>query len=390
MRNRVTLPFAADLDTLLRERIQHYTRGRPTLGPEDIGEVAWGVSTLWEGFTGKRELAGVDYLARPELLHAYLLYYVPRSYVQARLVLRHLDPERIQRVLDLGSGPGPVLRAAVDGLAKAGRTLDLTAVDHDARALELAKQVVGRPLRGLVGKLPTLPKPLTDEKFDLITMGLVLNELFPGDPEAARRRADWLLAEVWPRVSPGGYLAIIEPALKETGRSALEVRDRMVAAGLRVVAPCVRQGPCPALVKERDWCHAGIRFQAPAQLQSIGRGVGIDATDLRFTYLVFRREAAPAPIAAGESLRVVSDPLAEKGRLKFWVCGERGRVLLDRQDKHRSAANEVLAELARAELISVEGAEERTDGLRVGEATQLRRQQGAVDSETEVPGNGLR
>ena len=391
MRNRVELPFASDLETLLRERIRDFTGGRDTLAAEEIGEVAWGVSTLWEGFTGKRELAGVDYLARPELLHAYLLYYVPRSYVQARLVLRHVDPARVTRVVDLGSGPAPVLRAAVDALSQPNRTIELSAVDHDARALEVAKRVVGRPLRAWLSKLPALPGPVQEERFDLVTLGLVLNELFAGGGlDAVEKRADWLRTQVWPLINPGGYLAIIEPALKETGREALHLRDRLTSSGLRIVAPCVRQGPCPALVLERDWCHAGIRFQAPAVLQSIGRGVGIDATDLRFTYLLFQKDDAPMGHPGDEPFRVVSDPMVEKGRLKLWICGERGRVLLDRQDKHRRPGNEVFDSLGRDDLIVVKGAEEKAQSLRVGEETEVRRLQRAVEGMAPLPGNVLR
>jgi len=351
--------------------VARYTGGRPTLKADEVGELAWGVSALWEGFTGKRELAGEGYLADPQLLQAYTLYYLPRSYVQARLALRHLEGTKISKVLDLGSGPGPLLLAATDafGLEPA----QLTAVDHDPRAMKLAAELTGA--RTFTTKLPQLPGPVANESFDLITLGLVVNELFKGQPDAVQKRAQWLHAQVWPRVAEGGHLVVVEPALRETGREALQLRDALVAMGMHVIAPCTRQGKCPALEKDRDWCHAGLRFKPPKALESIGRAVGIDPSDVRFSYFIF----AKSPIASvpGERLRVVSERMEEKGRMKLWVCGERGRVLLDRQDKHETDANAVFDELQRDDLVVVEGAEERPGNLRVLAETKVQRVQRA-------------
>jgi len=365
------LPFAPQLEQLCGRLAARYTGGRTTLKPEEVGELAWGVSTLWEGFTGKRELAGASYLADPALLHAYALYYLPRSYVQARLVLRHLEGKKVTRVLDLGSGPGPLLLAAKDAFGLQGKAL--TAVDHDVHALKLAAELCGA--RTFTAKLPQLPGALANEKFELVTLGLVVNELFKGEKDAVARRATWLREQIWPRVAEGGNLVIVEPALRETGREALQLRDALVEAGLRVTAPCTRQGRCPALEKERDWCHAGLRFQPPKSVEAIGRAVGIDPTDLRFTYFIFEKSPAVAPSVA---LRVVSERMEEKGRMKLWVCGEAGRVLLDRQDKHRTESNAVFDDLQRDDLVTVEGAEERPGNLRVLEATRVTRVQRAA------------
>lgn len=381
MRKPLPLPFAPALEALMTRLIARYASGRPTLSPDEIGEIAWGVSTLWEGFTGKRDLAGESYLARPELLHAYMLYYLPRSYVQARLAFRHLEGKPISRVLDLGSGPGPLLLAAQDAFHIA-RGAGLTAVDHDARALKLADELTGA--RTFVSKLPQLPPAISKERFDVVSLGLVINELFKGAPDAVARRAAWLTESVWPLVVDGGHLVIVEPALRETGREALQLRDALVGAGLRVIAPCTRQGNCPALEKDRDWCHAGLRFQPPRALEAIGRAVGIDPTDVRFTYLIF--EKAPAPAAEPpELLRVVSELMVEKGRMKIWVCGPRGRVLLDRQDKHRTEANALLDVLQRDDLLTVRGAEEKPGNLRVLETTAVERPQRATEARAAPP-----
>src|SRR5690349_667249 len=77
------------------------------LTPKELKEVGAGVRTLSLGLTRERQLAGARYMDDPKLLGAYLLFYWPVSYSQARQVLGEL-PNRPRVALDLGSGPGPV------------------------------------------------------------------------------------------------------------------------------------------------------------------------------------------------------------------------------------------------------------------------------------------
>ncbi len=78
--------------------------------PDELREVAAAVTRLSTGLTRERELAGARYLDDERLLGAYLLFYWPVSYLQARGVLSEL-PRRPRAVLDLGSGPGPLALA---------------------------------------------------------------------------------------------------------------------------------------------------------------------------------------------------------------------------------------------------------------------------------------
>jgi len=71
------------------------------------------VDQLSRGLTRERALAGARYMDEERLLGAYLLFYWPISYLQARGVLSEL-PGRARAVLDLGSGPAPMAFAALD------------------------------------------------------------------------------------------------------------------------------------------------------------------------------------------------------------------------------------------------------------------------------------
>jgi hypothetical protein len=169
--------------------------------------------------------------------------------------------------------------------ARFGDRLDLVAVDRTAAP-------------GVTSANLALELPPVEGRFPLLVAAHLLNELFversPADRVAlrARRVLEWARA----LLAPGGMVILIEPALRETSRELLAVRDALVAAGLHVVAPCFRQGACPALGSERDWCHDTAADPTRGRID--------------FSYLVLRAE--PVPAAPGLH-RVVSDPLPDKG-----------------------------------------------------------------------------
>jgi hypothetical protein len=144
---------------------------------------------------------------------------------------------------------------------------------------------------------------------------------------------------------------VIEPALRDTSRALLGVRDRLLAAGLRVAAPCFCQTACPALQHERDWCHDS------AEVLVAGR------SRVDFSYLVLRRSAA-TEVDPGR-YRVVSDPIKDKGRLRFFVCGVAGRFELMRLNRDRSASNQALDQASRGDIIVLPDVPVRDDSIRI-------------------------
>jgi hypothetical protein len=225
--------------------------------------------------------------------------------------------------------------------------------------------------------------------YDLVVAAHLLNELYLEWPAPERPARLARLVRAWADalLAPAGLVVLIEPALRETSRDLLQVRDRLLAtAGLRVVAPCFIQGPCPALERERDWCHDA----APA----VERRRRVD-----FSYLVLAwdhdagaeaRAGMGTGTRAGDAgddrmlFRVVSDPLGEKGKLRLFVCGPGGRQPLVRLHRHATEANADLGALERGDvaripiLSSAAGAEpgsddRRPDGVRVGPDWRIER-----------------
>jgi Mitochondrial small ribosomal subunit Rsm22 len=330
------------------------------------------VPSIHAGLVGERKLIGTPYLATPSLREAYAREIAPRTEAALARVLDEIygsrgagttgaaapsaaaSPLRIvpppARAIDLGAGTGAVGRTL---RSRFGAALPVVAVDlvpgPDTVRADLAAEL-----------------PAVGGRFDLVVAAHLLNELYVDRPPTERidLRARRVLAWAAALLSSGGRLIVLEPALRQTSRELLAVRDQVLAAGLQVVAPCLWTGPCPALARDRDWCHDA----AP-----IAHGARVD-----YAYLVLRArdpEGAGADDraiggAGDQSLfRIVSDPMVEKGRLRLFGCGPAGRHPLVRLDRHTSPSNAPFDVLHRGSLTRLAPTDLFGDGLRLSVET---------------------
>ena len=302
---------------------------------------------IHRGLVGDRKLVGSGYLSRAELRQEYEAEIAPRTGAALRRIFGQLDFEsgRPRRVLDLGAGTGAAGRAV---RGRFGEAVELVAVDKvPGPGILVADVLRGVRPAGVSGR------------FDLIVAAHLLNELDGALDLDGRAR----LVVGWccDLLEPDGACIVVEPALRDTSRALLGVRDRVLAAGLRVAAPCLSQMGCPALQRERDWCHDS------AEVLVAGR------SPVDFSYLVLRR-SAPAEADPGR-YRVVSDPIKDKGRLRFFVCGAAGRFELMRLDRDRSPANQALCRACRGDILVLPNALNalvHDDGIRVLADTAVR------------------
>lgn len=292
-------------------------------------------SRIHEGLVGPRALVGTPYLADAGLRADYVAEIAPRTAAMlTRIFDLHVPGLVPRRVLDLGAGTGIVAHTL---RARFGTGLEVVAVDR-----------VAGPGITVVSDLsrPGLPEGVRG-RFDLIVAAHLLNEFASHEPSVrAERVRSWLAT--W--LAPQGHLLIIEPALKETSRALLQVRDHLVAAGAFVVAPCLTQAPCPALAHPRDWCH-----DSAPRAQN---------TRADFSYLVI----APQGTAPRDPtwLRVVSDLKKEKGRTKWFGCGVEGRSVFELQTRDVTSHNEAFLRLERGRLCRVSQATPSGAGRRIG------------------------
>ena len=284
-------------------------------------------------------------LAKPETyqgerLGAYLLWWWPQTWVKTQAALRMVALPRAPRILDVGSGPGPAAMAALDALGGEATCFDLSeAALAEARALGI---------RHTVRKLPAGP-------FDVVLAANVLCEM--PDPLALLRKLS-------------GTVVVMEPALRETGRALLRLRDALLGEGWSALAPCLTQKPCPALASAKDWCTAEVRWDPPAYFRKLARATGLRAEEMiSFAPLIVSRAGPLQPPM--DTWRVVGDPPPEKGKKRLWVCSDEGRLPLVRLDRHAAPENAAFDDLRRGDLVRVRGSERRGDGLRVGPGSSV-------------------
>lgn len=248
------------------------------------------------------------------------------------------------RVLDLGAGTGA---AGVAARKRFGEGVQVVAVDKvgGPGLLTADLRQPGRP-QGVGGR------------FDLIVAAHLLNELGLDLPRRMALVTSWM-DEL---LAPGGTCLLLEPAPRQVSRDLLALRDQLMAEGRWILAPCFRQGPCPALDRERDFCHDSAHWEPVARGRS----------RVDFSYLVLRA-ARPVDLQPSPLFRVVSDPMEEKGRTKLFVCGETGRTGLVRLHRHREGNFAGFDEATRGDVLQLSGTETNGEGFRVGPQSQIRR-----------------
>ncbi|MCB0220229.1 MAG: methyltransferase domain-containing protein [Chrysiogenetes bacterium] len=331
-------------------------------------------------------------------LTAYARYYLPVNYPKLHLPLAELalqeslDPLRREklRVLDLGCGPGTFLLSVLGFLGErkaCPKSLELVGVDIDRRALSLlhdacewqaARCLPETDVRVLTREadlFSPLPVEYRGRGFDVIVIGNALAEWARGakaDAAAASARVKAALS----MLREGGALIVIEPALRETSRFLLEVRDVLLSEGaVHLYAPCLHSAPCPALARERDWCHERLDWELPRAIEEIDRAAGLQKGSLAFSYLVLRREAGsladlPGGVPAGWlRARVVSDQLAEKGKRGCIACTQGGtRVYYETLDRKATRATLAALEgLRRGSLAAFAPGKPAGERTRLGE-----------------------
>ncbi|HKE15455.1 MAG TPA: small ribosomal subunit Rsm22 family protein [Kofleriaceae bacterium] len=349
-------------------------------------ELARAVTLRSRRYTSERELLDEPLAGHAGAadLAARALFFGVADAAKVSVPLAELDrsapvPARAPlRLLDLGAGAGAMTLGTAAHLAAGGRAVDLSvvAIDRDRAALSLFAGAAGHLSLAVGGRIELEHRAelLRDARlepggFDLVVAGGVMNELDEATRFALVERALAALAD-------GGALVIVEPALRETSRDLHRVRDRVLAAGLgHVFAPCTRTAaPCPALARERDWCHEDRPLALPPRASRLAQVTGLRDSGMKFSYLVLRRAADPlvASPADRAALRIVSAPKRLKGRRECIGCGDSGWVDLRLLSRRRSDANRAFERLRRGDVLVIDraGLEDERRDLREDEAAE--------------------
>lgn len=366
---------ATDLETIIPILIGAWRRFHKLSGPPDVLQtrefrsVVAAVQKLQEGFADGKTLIGQDYFSDPELLGGYLLYQWVLHYQEGLSLLGEL-PEPPRRVLDICSGPAPFAFAALRHGAQ-----EVIATDKNMAALSMGAEVCGRyglplsirPWRCLAENLPV------EGQFDLIIAGYCLEELFPASRKGWADEQRAFLRKLTSRLTPQGYLMIVDRSYMEANRRVLQLRDDMVADGFPIQAPCIWRGECPALKVQNSPCYAQREFEKPYLIKEIQRATSINLSSLKMSYIIFRNPSAGWPELPSRKLyRVISPPVESYHGKRFYLCGTGGKKQLGSRLKIYPKESRAFEYLRRGEVISFENALESANAIDIVEGTTVR------------------
>jgi ribosomal protein RSM22 (predicted rRNA methylase) len=245
---------------------------------------------------------------------AYALARMPATYaavIASLNALREIRPDFAPKnLLDVGAGPGTATWAAAEAFSS---LQDFALLDaNDAlRALALDLAAGSARLRGMTYRRGEALAALADAQgADLVVASYMIGEV----SEAERSELAGLL---WAKTRD--TLLIVEPGTPAGYARIIALRDRLIAAGGHVAAPCPHDGNCPLAAP--DWCHFTQRLPRSRAHKAI-KGAELPFEDEKFSYLALTR----APLAQRPS-RVLAQPVVTKAEVSAKLCTSDGLAL---------------------------------------------------------------
>jgi len=235
---------------------------------------------------------------------AYLVARFPATFAVNYRVFEELqkwvDTSSINSLLDLGSGPGTALMAALSASMDISQA---TLYERDKYFIEMSQRLLASsPVKAkwihsdMRGKEPF-------PSHDLVIASYSLNEL--------QEEEKWPLIErLWQATT--SILILIEPGTSSDFESLKKIRRQLIARGGYLVAPCPHAQECP--LSQGDWCHFGTRLERSSWHRKV-KGGELNYEDEKYFYLIFSK----IPQRRCQA-RVIKRTLKGKGFIKISLC----------------------------------------------------------------------
>ncbi|MDR0473056.1 MAG: rRNA methyltransferase [Treponema sp.] len=273
------------------------------------------VAELSALFTSSRPERGASYLGRPNLLSAYLRYFLPWNIYRLCRLLPSL-PLTLKdgdAVTDLGSGPLSLVLAlwiCCPELRKLN--LEFRCVDRTPAVLEAGRKLFEallsdenenswaspnirwniKTIRGEIHNNGRLSVQIHGQPAALVSVLNVYNEIFwnfsPLDKVSLRNLAmqsgRFMLNSL---CAERGHILVVEPGIPRSGEFISMLRAAFLEQGFNAVSPCLHNGVCSypgvnLLTGEQKfrgkakWCHFPFDTDgAPVQLLKLSSDAGI-------------------------------------------------------------------------------------------------------------------
>ncbi|MCI3930324.1 small ribosomal subunit Rsm22 family protein [Streptomyces sp. AN091965] len=262
---------------------------------------------------------------------AYAAYRMPATFEAVHSALRAFAaaaPEGWAPAghTDIGGGTGAATWA-VSATWPGERPV--TVMDWAEPALDLGRELAAAHpgLAAAQWQRARIGASLTVAPTALVTISYVLGEL-TGDDRA------WVV-DVAARAATDAVV-VVEPGTPDGYARVLQARDRLVAAGFRVAAPCPHSDTCP-IVPGSDWCHFSARVSRSSLHRKV-KGGSLAYEDEKFAYVAAVRATGPAAEGlAPAPRRVVRKPQIRKGQVLLDLCEAEGALRRETVTKRHGA-----------------------------------------------------
>jgi ribosomal protein RSM22 (predicted rRNA methylase) len=271
------------------------------------------------GFRSKAEMA------------AYIHARFPATYAVLDHILENEihNKDAVKSLLDLGAGPGTATLAALNHFS----ILHAILVEQTPEFIEAA----GAVMRSF---FPDSAFAFTSESVhsanfpqaDLVLLSYLLTEM------SERQALSVYEASL---KATNTYNLVVLPGTSAAFKLLLQLRDRAIALGYRVLAPCPHMQACPMAQNADQWCHFRQRLSRSRAHQDIKKGT-TGYEDEPYCYLL---------VAPGESLqpgthgRVINTPRHRPGHVYIDVCTQSGVIdtqCITKKDKAEYKSAKVL------------------------------------------------
>jgi ribosomal protein RSM22 (predicted rRNA methylase) len=319
---------SAPFDRVLREAIEAESAGVPGR------DLAGAADALSRRYRDAGERAASHRLSDLERL-AYAGVRLPATAAALDAVLEALASQAADApltVTDLGAGPGTVLWPL---LARWPAIARVTLVDRDPGMLSLGLRLWrrihghdgGPEIVTLAGDLATGDAPAAD----LVVASYAIGEL---DAAALDRAVDRALALARHR------LVLVEPGTPAGFARIRAARDRVLARGATIVAPCPHDRACP--MAGDDWCHFAVRLDR-SRLHRQLKQAALGWEDEKYSYVIAApASAGPAAPEPSRPARIIRRPRKETGHVRLALCRPDGlaAAVVTRRDPHYREARD--------------------------------------------------
>ena len=249
---------------------------------------------------------------------AYLTVRLPATYGVVQQVLKSIPPNAVQTILDLGSGPGTAVWAALQHFTNITHA---TMVEHYPLMIE-ASQILAKIAPSAIRlnwQHDTINDALILKPVDLVIMSYALGEI-----ESTRRAS--LLQKTYGAST--AYIVLIEPGTPQGFQVIKKARQILLQLGAFTLAPCTHDQPCP--LTSDDWCHFSERITRSNAHRHLKKAV-LNYEDEKYSYVIMSKIQLPDT----KNQRVIKPPLKRSGHIRLDLCDQKGIIKSTFSKRHK-------------------------------------------------------